>query len=59
MRVLLRQLAELRAVLTLAGKEIVKLNLGKRDTELLKIMASGSGKRNGRRSGLRQRKTAV
>jgi hypothetical protein len=37
-RVLLRQMAELRAALILAGKEIVKLNFGKRDTELLKMM---------------------
>jgi hypothetical protein len=37
-RVLLRSLAELRAALMLAGKEIVKLNFGKRDTELLKMI---------------------
>jgi hypothetical protein len=37
-RVLLRSLAGLRAALVLAGKEIVKLNFGKRDTELLKMM---------------------
>jgi len=37
-RVLLRQMAELRAALILAGKEIVELNFGKRDTELLQMM---------------------
>jgi hypothetical protein len=37
-RILLRQMAELRAALVLAGKEIVKLNFGKRDTPLLQRM---------------------
>ena len=37
-RVLLRQLAELRAALILARKEIVELNSGKRDTELVQVM---------------------
>jgi len=36
--VLLRQLAELSAALIVAGKEIVKLNSGQRDTPLLQMM---------------------
>jgi hypothetical protein len=33
-----RSHAELRAIVRLAGKEIVKLNFGKRDTPLLRKM---------------------
>jgi hypothetical protein len=56
-RVLLRQLAELRGAPVLAGKEIVKLNFGQRDTPLLKMMRTECAMPGRSRNAFERRRT--